>query len=102
MRRTADWIEEESGRPIPPRDQLAFDRHWYGYIPTCRWIGEVESEYKPDNVKYRIGFAGRVYFTPSRVFWVIDWWHLGAQFIALTVLFLPFARAKLRLAESSA
>src|SRR5262245_4569993 len=102
MRRTADWIECESGRPIPPQDQLAFDRDWYGYIPTYRWIGEVGSEYKGDNVKYQIGFAGRGYCTPSRVYWVIDWWYLGAQFIALTVLFLPFARAKSRLAKLTA
>jgi hypothetical protein len=88
MRRAGQWIDQQTRKPISQDDALTFDRWYFGYIPSYRWIGQWG---EADDASCVVTLQGRGSNELNGAHWQPDWLFVGVQFAVATIVLLPFA-----------
>jgi hypothetical protein len=94
MRRAGNWSDQATSLRAPESVALEFDRSFFGYIPSYRWIGQVGEDVHGGLGPVVTSDERKTQFRSDRQRWAIDWSFLGGQLAILAVLLLPFFRAR--------
>lgn len=92
LRQAGVWHHTETNQPIPAASSIEYDRFYFGYIPSYRWIGKCFVTDIPD-ASTTISLSEIDTYRLSGIKWVIDWWFLIPQLIIACLFLLPFIRA---------
>ena len=93
LRSVGLWQHTETNQPIPTAQAINYDRCFFGYIPSYRWIGQCFVTETPDVVT-TVSLSPDEAYRCSRITWTIDWWFFVPQLVIVGLLLLPFVRAK--------
>jgi hypothetical protein len=94
QRKAGGWWDQSSGQPVSPMVVGELDRFYFGWMSKLAWVGQVGRE-EPLTPEVRVGLgATGVPANCDRARWVVDWVALVIEACCLTLLVLPFARAR--------
>lgn len=94
MRRTGEWADEATGLPISVSHQADFDRYWYRYDLSYKWVGALGTQFEDQLGRVTVTIGDRGPYVLAGTRWVINWWYFCAQIVVLVLLLLPFLRAR--------
>ena len=93
-RPAGDWRDETTGRTVSPVAAHELDRFTFGWAFTHEWVGGVGAEDRRSS-GYRVCLAGsNRWASCDKQRKEIDWFAVAIECAVLTMLLLPFIRAK--------
>lgn len=94
LRNVGDWRDQSSGQPVSAVEADQLNRFCFGWVPTFAWVGLVGVE-EPMTPGVRVGLdVLGVSAHCDRTRWTVDWIAFAAEVGCLTLVVLPFARAR--------